>query len=179
MDGFEDVLKAKLARNAELALEQEEAEREAERMRAEQAAEAERRERELEQARRTRHAELVERLQRLAEQVDLTSPEHLVVRMGWSASGEEFMAKVQTIQLRPSRTLVVQFDRDDDQVLARWSSDIGDSVEMWRLLEFSPEMLDELFLQAIDQELWGRRADPPPFPGAAEQVPHEPRRQRP
>ncbi|MDQ3932887.1 MAG: hypothetical protein M3252_08645 [Actinomycetota bacterium] len=165
MDGFEDVLKAKLARNAELAQEQERVEREAERLRAEQAAETERRERELDQARRARHAELVERLQRLAEQVDLTSPEHLVVRMGWSATGEEFMAKVQTIQLRPSRSLLVQLDRDDDQVLARWSSTVGDSVEMWRLLEFSPEMLDELFIQALDQELWYRRASPPSFPG--------------
>ncbi|MDQ4130495.1 MAG: hypothetical protein M3133_05830 [Actinomycetota bacterium] len=167
MDGFEDVLKAKLARNAELALEQEQAEREAERMRAERAAEAERREREVEQARRARHAELVERLQRLAEQVDITSPEHLVVRSGWSASGEEFMAKVHTIQMRPSRSLLVQLDRDDDQVLVRWSSDIGESVEMWRLLEFSPDMLDELFLQAVDQELWRGRDRPPLFPGAA------------
>lgn len=168
MDGFEDVLKAKLARNAELAQEQERAEREAERLRAAHAAETERRERELDQARRARHAELVERLQRLAEQVDLTSPEHLVVRMGWSASGEEFMAKVQTIQLRPSRSLLVQLDRDDDQVLARWSSTVGDAVEMWRLLEFSPEMLDELFLQALDQELWYRRDSPPSFPGVGD-----------
>lgn len=165
MGGFEDVLKAKLARNAELAQEQVEAEREAERARAVRAAEAERRRRELDEARRARHAELVEHLQQLAEKVDLTSPEHLVVRMGWSASGEEFMAKVQTIQLRPPRTLLVQFDRDDDQVLARWSSDLGDSVEMWRLLEFAPEMLDELFLQAVDQELWRRRDTPPAFPG--------------
>lgn len=168
MDGFEDVFKSKLARNAELALEQEQAEREAERIRAAQAAEAEAREQELEQARRTRHAELVERLQRLAEQVDLTSPEHLVVRSGWSASGEEFMAKVHTIQMRPSRSLLIQLDRDDDQVLARWSSDLGDSVEMWRLLEFFPDMLDELFLQAVDQELWRGRDHPPPFPGAGE-----------
>lgn len=165
MDAFEDVLKAKLARNEELSREQERAEREAERMRAEQEAEVQRRDRELDQARLDRHAELVERLQRLAEQVDVTSPEHLVVRMGWSASGEEFMAKIQTIRLRPSRTLLVHFDLDDDQVLARWSSAVGDSVEMWRLLEFSPEMLDELFLQALDQELWYRRNSPPQFPG--------------
>jgi hypothetical protein len=166
MAGFEDVLKAKLVRNAELVREQEEAERDAERIREARAAEAERRRRELELARRARHAELVEHLQQLAEQVDLTSPEHLVVRTGWSASGEEFTAKVQTIQLRPLRSLHVQLDRDDDQVLVRWSSDIGDSVERWRLLEFSPDMLDELFLQAVDQELWQQRDTPPAFPGA-------------
>lgn len=165
MNPFEDALKAKLVRNEELARERAQAELEWEREQARLAEQAERREQEVQEARRARHAELVEHLQQLLRQLDAASPESFAVRSGWKTSGEEFVAEVSSVRMRPARTLFVQLDRDDDQVLARWTSDIGESLELWRLLEFSPEMLDQLFLQAVDQELWQGHPSPPPFPG--------------
>ena len=70
--------------------------------------------------------------------------------------------------MAPARTLSLELDRDDDEVFARWRSDVGDSLEMWRLLEFSTDMLSELVLQVVDQELWRGRTSPPPFPGQAD-----------
>lgn len=165
MNRFEDALKAKLVRNEELAREHAQAELEWERDQARRAEQAEQRERELAEARRARHAQLVEHLKELLRQLDAASPESFVIRAGWKPSGEEFVAEISSVRLRPARTLFVQLDRDDDQVLARWTGDIGESLELWRLLEFSAEMLDQLFLQAVDQELWHGRPSPPPFPG--------------
>jgi hypothetical protein len=55
-------------------------------------------------------------------------------------------------------------DRDDDEVLARWNSDVGSSLELWRLLEVEPDIITALVLQIADQELWKDATRPPPFP---------------
>jgi hypothetical protein len=43
--------------------------------------------------------------------------------MGWTQSGEEFIAKISSRTLLPARSLFVELDREDDEVLARWHSD--------------------------------------------------------
>ena len=165
MSDFESALEAKLARNAEIARERErseeamrqwEAEREEERK-----AEAVR----LRQARNERHAELARHLQQVANQLKQSAPETFIVRMGWTESGEEFIAKLSTRLLQPARSLLVELDRDDDEVLARWNSDVGTALELWRLLEVEPALLTELVLQVADQDLWRDADRPPAFPG--------------
>lgn len=164
MDDFQDRLRAKLDRNVELEQERERTREEFEEFEAARKAEEEERRRRAEQARRDRHAELVDRLQELIGTVQETS-ENVVVRAGWSDSGEEYVTELSTVQLEPSRTLFVELDRDDDEVLARWTSDEGDAVEVWRLHEFGPDLLQELILQLVDQELWRHGSGTPAFPG--------------
>lgn len=164
MTDFQDALRARLQRNEEIAREREAAERKMDRVKVRQTEEAERRRREAEQARAERHAELVEHLQGLMRELVAAAPQQLDARAGWTQSGEEFVAKFATVQLQPRRSLLIELDRDDDEVLARWSSQMGDTVEMWRLSEFTREMLGELVLQVIDDELWRGRTRPPEFP---------------
>ena len=167
MTDFEAALQEQLQRNADLAQQRAEAEKEMDR-----AVEA-RREEERAQARReqdarnTRHAELADHLGRLATQLKAASPDTFIVRSGWSESGEEYRAKISTRKTSPARSLLVDLDRDDDQVMARWNSELGDAVELWRLLEVSPAVLTQLVLQIADQSLWDRASAPPPFPASA------------
>ena len=164
MTDFEAALQQQLAANAELARQRQDAEAEMDRAKAameEQAiAEAARQQDE----RNAHHAALAEHLGRLAAQLKAASPETFIVRTGWTESGEEFLAKISTRQTRPARSLLVELDRDDDQVLARWNTDVGDSVELWRLLEVSEELLTKLVLQVADEPLWRRATAPPLFP---------------
>jgi hypothetical protein len=164
MTDFQTELAARLARNAELAKERAQAEVEMDRVEREAAEAAERRERELAQARLERHAELVEQLSSVAEGLKAASPEEFVVRLGWTQSGEEFIAKLSTRKLQPARSLLIELDRDDDEVLARWNSDLGGALELWRLLEVDGRLLAELVLQVADQDLWKSLTTPPPFP---------------
>lgn len=165
MDDFQDALRARLARNVELEHERHDAEQQ--RLRDEQ----ERAERDAgraearSQARARRHAELVERLRALLGQLEAEAAESVVSRSGFSETGEEFVTEVTTVRRTPRRTLFIELDRDDDEVLARWTSEVGDSIEMWRLLDFAPEVLDELVLQVVDDELWHSASRPPAFPG--------------
>ena len=165
MSDFESALEAKLARNAEIAQQRQEnvaamqrweADREEER-----AAEAKR----LQAARNERHGELASHLQKVANQLKHSAPKTFIVRMGWTESGEEFVAKLSTRMLEPARSLFIELDRDDDEVLARWHTDIGNALELWRLLEVSPAVLTELVLQVADQDLWQEATRPPAFPG--------------
>ncbi len=168
MSDFESALQAKLERNAELSQQREAAEREMDRAKA-ACEEADRRHAaEQADARKTRHAELVAHLERLTGQLKQASPEQFVLRAGWTQSGEEFISKISTRGLNPARTLFVELDRDDDEVLARWTSDVGNSLELWRLLEVGPDDLTQLLLQVADQDVWRNAASPPPFPGACE-----------
>jgi DNA primase len=164
MSDFQSALQARLARNAELAEEREQAEQEMERVTAERQAAQERAARELRQAQRTRHAELVEALSAAAQGLKAASPEAFVVRLGWTESKEEYIAKISTRLLEPGRSLLIELDRDDDEVLARWHSDVGNSLELWRLLEVEPPLLEALVLQVADQQVWRGRSSPPPFP---------------
>lgn len=166
MAGFEDALQARLDNNERLAQQRARAEEEMDRA-AERAAEQERRE--AEERRRQqdeRHAELTGRLEELVGAIREKAP-HIDVRAGWSRSGEEYLAKFTTTQKRPRRSLTIELDRDDDEVLARWHSAVGDSLELWHLLEFEVEMLEQLVLQVIDDELWSTAQRPPDFPGAS------------
>lgn len=165
MSDFESALREKLARNAEIA--QERAENEAamrqwelDRQEAERA-EAER----LQQARNERHGQLAAHLRDVGGQLKESAPESFVVRMGWTESGEEFVAKLSTRLLAPARSLLIELDREDDEVLARWNSDVGTSLELWRLLEVEASVLTELVLQIADQDLWRDADRPPAFPG--------------
>lgn len=166
MSDFETVLRAKLARNAELAEEHAQAEREMDRAAAERQAEEEHQRRELQAAQRQRHGALVEHLLTVAQTLKQSSPDEFIVRTGWTQSEEEFIAKLSTRGLDPARSLFIQLDRDDDEVLARWTSAVGTSIELWHLLEVDPTLLTELVLQLADQELWKGRTTPPPFPKA-------------
>jgi hypothetical protein len=168
MTDFEAALRARLERNEELARERARAEEQMDRMVVERQTEEERRRRELELARQQRHAELVEHLKTVTSQLKRSSPETFIVRAGWSASGKEFITRLSTRTLEPARTLFIELDRDDDEVLARWTSDLGNSIELWRLLEVSPALLTELVLQIADQELWHGRNSPPPYPKVSE-----------
>src|SRR5680860_116323 len=166
MSDFESVLQVKLARNAELADERAQAEEEMDRAkaaaeeRARSAGEAQQR------AREARHGELTEHLRTVADGLKEASPEDFVVRLGWTQSGEEFIAKISTRQLAPARTLFIELDRDDDEVLIRWNTHVGRALELWRLLEVTPDMLSALLLQVADQSLWRGADGPPPFPKA-------------
>lgn len=158
-DEFREALQQRLDANADLARRRRDAEAEMDRAlqaQAEQdAAEVE--------AIRAHHARLSAHLQRVADQLKASRPESFIVRTGWTQSGEEFIAKMTTRQMSPKRSLFVEVDRDDDEVLARWTSDIGNAVEIWTLREVSETMLTELVLQVADDAAWtGRR--PPAFP---------------
>jgi multidrug efflux pump subunit AcrA (membrane-fusion protein) len=166
MTDFQAELAARLARNAELAQERARAEQEMDRAVREREEADRRRQIELVEARHARHGELVEQLRTVAEGLKAASPDEFVVRMGWTPSGEEFIARISTRKLSPARTLLVELDRDDDEVLARWRSEVGDSLELWRLLEVDAQLIAELVLQAADQDLWRGRAAPPPFPAS-------------
>lgn len=166
MTDFEDSLQAKLARNAELAAKRAEAEQEMDRAKARAEEDEQRRLVRLAEARNERHAELASSCKELADQLKASAPGQFVVRTGWTSSGEEFIAKISTRQLNPGRTLFIELDRDDDEVLARWTTDVGNTIELWRLLEVTPPLLGELMLQIADQELWERADAPPPFPSS-------------
>jgi hypothetical protein len=168
MSDFESALKAKLDRNAELAQQREEAEREMDRAKAAREEADQRHAVGQADARKTRHAELATHLERLAGQLKEASGEQFVLRTAWTQSSEEFITKISTRGLNPARSLFIELDRDDDEVLVRWTSDVGNSLELWRLLEVNPDHLTQLLLQVADQDLWRNAASPPPFPGARE-----------
>lgn len=170
MSDFEDALAAKLARNAEIAQQRQENVAAMARYEQEQAEEAEREAERLRVQRRTRHGELVDALTKAAQGLKSASPEDFVVRLGWTQSGEEFIAKISTRLMEPARSLLIELDRDDDEVLARWHSDVGNSLELWRLLDVDPSLLHELVLQVADQDLWRQQTrSPPPFPGSRDE----------
>ena len=166
MTDFEAALRDQLAANAELAQRRAAAEQEMDRAR--QAALDDEREqaRREQEARHARHAELAELLGRLSAQIKAAAPDTYIVRSGWSETGEEFRAKISTRKTSPARSLLVDLDRDDDQVMVRWNTEVGDTVELWRLLDFTPELLTRLLLQIGDQSLWDRASSPPAFPSA-------------
>ena len=167
MTDFEAALQEQKARNAQLAQQRIEAEQEMDRA-VEAQREAERQEaaRQL-QERKDHHGELADHLGKLAAQLKASAPETFIVRTGWSTSGEEYRAKISTRKTSPARSLLVDLDRDDDQVMARWNSEVGNTVELWRLLDVSREMLTELLLQIGDESLWARATAPPDFPASA------------
>jgi hypothetical protein len=167
MTDFQENLQARLARNAELAVERARAEEEMDQ--AKQRAEEQEREREaqLAQARNERHAALASSCQDLVDQLKATAPDQFVARTGWTSTGEEYIAKISTRKLHPARTLFIELDRDDDEVLVRWTTDAGNTIELWRLLEMTPEMLGEMLLQVADQQLWDSATEPPPYPTAS------------
>lgn len=161
---FEQALQAKLSRNAQLQQERQRAEEEMDRLEQERYAEAIRAEHEQRERQRARHAELVAELQEAAEGLKQADPEHFIVRLGWTESREEFIAKISTRALVPSRSLFVELDRDDDEALARWHSDLGNALELWHLLEVGDGLLQQLVLQIADQEMWRGLERPPAFP---------------
>lgn len=165
MNDFESALEAKLARNAEIAKDRADNEAAMKQWEAQREADRRAEEQQLQQERDDRHAELARHLERVAAQLKQSAPESFVVRMGWTESGEEFVAKLSTRLLEPARSLLIELDRDDDEVLARWNSDIGSSLELWRLLEVDTAILTELVLQVADQDLWRAADRPPAFPG--------------
>lgn len=167
MSDFESALQAKLDRNAEIARERAAAEQRMDEAKA-AAEEAERRRLvELAESRRARHEELAAHLKAVADGLKAASPDTFVVRMGWTQSGEEFIAKLTSRGLNPARSLLIELDRDDDEVLVRWRTDLGDALELWRILEVDRDLLSQLVLQIADQDLWRGAAKPPPFPSAA------------
>lgn len=167
MTDFEAALAEQLSRNADLAQRRVEAEAEMDRAKQE-AEEAKRQEAARQQEERhARHAELAEHLGDVAAKLKAASPHAFIVRTGWTASGEEFLVKISTRQTSPARSLHVEVDRDDDAVLARWNTDLGNPVEMWRLMQVSPAMLTQLVLQVADEPYWRSATSPPPFPTSA------------
>ena len=166
MSDFESALQDRLARNAELADRRARAEREMDQAKAEAEEQARRAAEEQRAAQVAHHRELTEHLGTVTDGLKRASPEQFVVRMGWTQSGEEFIAKISTRGLDPARSLFIELDRDDDEVLVRWHSDVGRSLELWRLLEVTPGMLSTLLLQVADQALWRGADGPPPFPRA-------------
>lgn len=164
MSDFESALRAKLVRNAELAEDRAHAEREMDRLEREQREAEQRHRQELSGRQRERHTELVDRLSAAAQGLKQAEPESYVVRLGWTESGEEFIAKISTRLVHPARSLLIELDRDDDEVLARWHSDVGNALELWRLLEAPPDLMEELVLQVADQALWRELSRPPRFP---------------
>lgn len=162
MTDFDEALRARLANNEAIAERRAAAEEEMARAEREQEEAARRQD----QERRERHAQLAEHLVDVAGQLKASRPDSFIVRSGWTASGEEFVVKLSTRQMTPKRSLLVEVDRDDDEVLVRWTSGIGNAIEIWRLLDVTPGMLTELVLQVADDAAWdGRR--PPPFPQRA------------
>jgi electron transfer flavoprotein alpha subunit len=166
MTDFEAALRAKLDRNAEIAATREAAEAEMDRAKAEREEAERRRADELMARRNARHAELAEHLAAVAAQLKAAAPDDFVVRTGWTESGEEFIAKISSRQMTPARSLLVELDRDDDEVLARWISDVGSKLELWRLLEVEPAVITAMVLQVADQDLWRNADQPPSFPKA-------------
>ena len=164
MTDFESALRAKLDRNAELAEQRAQAEHEMDRVERESAEAAERERQEQHAARRERHGELVDALTKAAHGLKSNAPEEYVVRLGWTESREEFIAKISTRLVTPARSLLIELDRDDDEVLARWHTDLGNALELWRLLEVGPPLLEELVLQVADQDRWRQSRRPLPFP---------------
>lgn len=159
MDDFTKALADRLKGNEALEQRRAEAEEEMARVEEEKVARAEAES----EARRARHGELSALLKALADQLKASRPDSFIVRTGWTESGEEFIAKMTTRQMSPKRSLFVEVDRDDDEVLARWTSDVGGSIEIWRLQEVSDAMLSALVLQVADDHAWqGDR--PPAFP---------------
>jgi hypothetical protein len=167
MTDFEQSLQARLARNAELAAERAQAEEQMDRARAEAEEQEQQRQAGLATARNDPHAALAASCQDLVDQLKASAPEQFVVRTGWTSTGEEYIAKISTRRLRPARTLFIELDRDDDEVLVRWTTDVGNTIELWRLLEMTPEMLGEMLLQVADQQLWDSATEPPPYPTAS------------
>lgn len=168
MTDFEDALRGRLAHNEQLAEEQQRAEREMDRAaRERQEEQRRRRARRLEQQ-RARHTELTDHVQEVMAELEETAAEQVVVRAGWTESGEEFVAKLQTVGMDPRRSLLLELDRDDDEVLVRWRSEVGDSLERYRLTRVTTDMLDELVLSLVDQSLWQLRTGPPSFPEPAD-----------
>ncbi len=159
MSDFEDALQQRLSGNDELAQRRAAAEQEMQRIAdAAKASKAD-----VAQSKVDQHATLAAHLESVAGRLKASKPDSFIVRTGWTASGEEFLTRISTRQMSPKRTLLVEVDRDDDEVLARWTSDIGNAVEIWRLLEVSPEMITEMVLQVADDTVWiGNR--PPAFP---------------
>lgn len=167
MTDFEAALAEQLSRNAELARQRADAEAEMDRA-VEEREEARRQEAQRQQdARNERHADLAEHLGKLAAQLKAASPDTFIVRTGWTESGEEFLTKISTRQTRPARSLLVELDRDDDQVMARWHSDVGNAIELWRLMQVDRDLLTQLVLQVADESLWVRATAPPAFPASA------------
>ncbi|MGI8574975.1 MAG: hypothetical protein ACR2MA_06460 [Egibacteraceae bacterium] len=164
MSDFEAELARRLSRNEELAEERAAAEEQMDRVVAEQAEARARAAREREQAQREQHSQLASFLRERAEQLKQAAPDTFVLRMGWTESGEEFIVKLSTRTLSPSRSLFIELDRDDDEVLVRWHSDVGNSLELWQLLEASTDLLGTLLLQFADQETWRGAERPPAFP---------------
>jgi len=167
MTDFEQSLQARLARNAELAAERAKAEEEMDRAHAEAEEHERQRQADLSAVRNDRHAALANACQSLVDHLKASAPEQFVVRTGWTSTGEEYIAKVSTRRLHPARTLFIELDRDDDEVLARWTTDVGNTIELWRLLEVTPEMLGEMLLQIADQTVWDGATAPPPYPTSA------------
>lgn len=160
MTDFSDALNQRLAENDELAKRRKDAEADMDRIRKEEQAAAAA----ISQSQHDRHAKLVAHLDDVAGKLKASAPNAFIVRSGWTPSGEEFVATMKTRQMSPKRELLVEVDRDDDEVLCRWTSDLGSAVEVWRLLEMSPAMITHMVLQVADDTAWtGRR--PPPFPG--------------
>lgn len=164
MSDFESALEAKLARNSEIAKEREDNLAAMEQWEANREQELEAQATQQQQDRNQRHTDLAKHLKKVADQLKQSASENFIVRMGWTESGEEFIAKLSTRQLDPARSLLIELDRDDDEVLARWNSDVGSSLELWRLLEVEPDIITALVLQIADQELWKDATRPPPFP---------------
>jgi multidrug efflux pump subunit AcrA (membrane-fusion protein) len=164
MTDFESTLRAKLARNAELAEQRARAEDEMDRAQREAAERTDAEQRERLASQRAQHGVLVDALTAAAKGLKAADSQGFIVRLGWTQSGEEFIAKISTRLVEPARSLLVELDRDDDEVLARWHSDVGNALELWRLLEVTPELLQELVLQVADQELWRGATRTPAFP---------------
>lgn len=165
MSDFKDALRAQLERNAEIEKERRRVDEELDRREEEIAEDRRTREQEAARERADRHAELAAHLEQLASDLQHSEEAPFVVRAGWSATGEEFVADFQSVQIRPKRSLLVEVDRDDDEVLARWRSDLGDALELYRLTEVTPQMLSDLVLKLVDQGYWRSASQPPEFPG--------------
>lgn len=164
MSDFTDALRRTLDNNEQVDAERAEQRRHQERLAEERREELERQEREQQALRDARHAELVDHLRSLLGELEASAPQSFVTRGGWTESGEEYVVKAASVQLHPKRSLFIELDRDDDEVLVRWSSSVGESIEMWRLLEFRPDMLRTLLLQLVDQSVWHDASRPPTFP---------------
>ena len=167
MSDFEAALQAKLTRNAELEQQRQAAEAEMDKAKARSEEEERQRLADTQRQRDERHAALATHLESLAKQLKQASPEIFIVRTGWTESRQEFIAKISTRTLSPARTLFIELDHDDDEVLVRWTTDVGNRLELWRLLEFTPSMLGELVLQITDQDYWRSAEEPPEFPSSS------------
>lgn len=166
MEDFDAALRATLEQNRDLERRHAQAEEEMARLEEERRQAAEEERERLAAGRAQRHAELAAHLEDVVGRLKASSPDLFVVRTGWSSSQEEYTARVRTRTIRPARTLFIELDRDDDEVLVRWISDVGSAIELWRLLEVDPPLLSRLVLQVADQDLWRTADRPPAFPKA-------------